>query len=405
MTSTLARTAALPDLAYDHFVDPEQAHREIRLARERSPIALGAHGPEVLTYDLVRTVLRDDRFAVPKGFGLPAQGITSGPLWDRAVSSLLCLDGEAHLRLRRLVAKAFTPRASARMQSACVEVINDLLDEGFDNVRFDMVDIARRYPIPIICALLGAPKEDWQQFSGWADDVLRLFGWEAARHEDMILRSWTELDDYVDGMVAKRRQTLTDDLLSDLIRAEIDGDHLAHDELLMLAGGLLMAGTDTTRNQLAAAVEDLAEHPDQWELLANHPELAPLAVEELMRHRPIGFGTLRVALADIDLNGYQVPVGGLVIVNTAAANRDPAVYADPDRLDITREGAPTMLTFGGGVHYCLGTHLARIELAEALTVITARIPTAPVFAKAPWKPLAGITGPTSLPIELPGHAA
>ena len=165
-----------------------------------------------------------------------------------------------------------------------------------------------------------------------------------------------------------------------------------------------MAGTDTTRNQLAAAVQVLCDHPDQWALLAEHPELAPQAVEELMRHSPVIFTTMRKAAEDVELDGVRIPAGTLVIVNTAAANRDPAVYDDPDRLDITREGPATMLTFGGGIHYCLGAHLARLELAEALTVITRRMPNPRRTGPAPWKPLIGITGPTTLPIEFDaGH--
>lgn len=391
----------LPELDYENLDDAAEAHRRIARARACSPIAMGAHGPEVLTYDLVRAVLRDDRFVVPQGFALPPQGITSGPLWDRAAASLLCLDGAEHHRLRRLIAKAFTPKSAARMRTACVEVITALLDACVDAGRCDVVDdISRPYPVPIICALLGAPEQDWQRFSAWADNVLRLFSWNIAGSEDDILRSWAELDEYVDGMVAQRRDTLTDDLLSDLIRAEDNGDRLSHDELLMLAGGLLMAGTDTTRNQLAAAVEDLVANPDQWELLAAHPELAPHAVEELMRHNPIVFGAVRVTVEDVELAGVPIAAGTLVIANTAAANRDPAVHDDPDRLDITRDGAPSMLTFGGGIHYCLGSHLARTELAEALSTITQRIPTPPRrTAGASWKPLNGISGPVSLPIE------
>ena len=139
-------------------------------------------------------------------------------------------------------------------------------------------------------------------------------------------------------MVARRRHSLTDDLLSDLIRAEDDGDRLNAAELRMLAGGLLLAGTDTTRNQVAASVHVLCEHPEQWELLKEHPELAMRAVEETMRHSPIACGTLRLVVEDAELDGYIFPAGTMVLVNTAAANRDPAVYDDPDRVDITREG-------------------------------------------------------------------
>ena len=200
-------------------------------------------------------------------------------------------------------------------------------------------------------------------------------------------------------MVTRRRDALADDLLSDMIRAEVDGDRLAHDELLMLAATLLMAGTDTTRNQLAAAVQVFCEHPDQWALLGEHPELAYKAVEEAMRYSPVIFTGLRVAVEDVELAGVRIPAGTLVIANTAAANRDPAVYTDPDRFDITRENAPAMLTFGGGVHYCLGAHLARIELAEALDDDGAPHAGHPVTGPVPWKSITGISGPASLPVE------
>ena len=267
-----------------------------------------------------------------------------------------------------------------------------------------VADVATQYPIPIICALLGAPREDWQLFSSWADDVLKAFFWNAANDTPVILRAWDELDAYIDDMVAHRRKALTDDLISDLIRAEDDGDRLTHDELLMLVSGLLIAGTDTTRNQLGASAQVLIDRPDQWTLLAEIPELAPKAVEETMRHSPIAFATMRTPVDDVELGGVTIPAGTLVLVNTAAANRDPAAYEDPDRLDITRNSPPAMLTFGGGMHYCLGVHLARIELVEALTVITRRMPNARITGPAPWKPLTGMTGPATLPIEFDtGH--
>jgi cytochrome P450 len=205
-------------------------------------------------------------------------------------------------------------------------------------------------------------------------------------------------------LVAARRHCLTGDLISELIRAEDDGDRLTHDELVNLVAILLNAGTDTTRNQLAAAIQVLTDHPDQWALLADHPDLATQAVEELIRHTPIVFTSLRIATEDVELGGVRFPAGACVIANTASANRDPAVYDDPDRLDITRPAPPAILTFGGGVHYCLGAHLARLELREALRVITRRIRNARCAARAPWKPIVGISGPTTLPIEFDvGH--
>ncbi len=205
-------------------------------------------------------------------------------------------------------------------------------------------------------------------------------------------------------MIAQRRRSLGNDLISELVRAEEDGDRLRYDELVNLVAILLNAGTDTTRNQLAAAVQVLSDYPDQWALLADHPELAPTAVEELMRHSPITFAAIRVATTDIELEGVLIPEGAYILANTAAANRDPKIYDDPDRLDITRGGPAPMLTFGGGAHYCLGAHLARIELAEALRIITRRMPHTRRTGPAPWKPPLGISGPITLPIAFdPGY--
>jgi cytochrome P450 len=361
---------------------------------------MGPHGPELLTYDLVRTALRDDRFGMPQGLALALQGITSGALWDIVVTGLLSLEGAEHHRQRRLISKAFTPKAAGRLRSTCADVIAELVYRHAESGRCDVVsDIARQYPIPIICALLGTPSEDWHLFSDWADDIFKVFDWNVVNDEPVILRAWREIEGYPDDMVASRRRALTDDLLSNMMRAEVDGDRLTHQEVLTLAATLLMAGTDTTRNQLAAAVQVFCEHPDQWSLLAERPDLAPKAVEEVMRFSPIIFSTMRKTVVDVDMAGVTIPAGTLVIANTAAANRDPAVYDDPDRLDITREGAPAMLTFGGGIHYCLGANLARIELAEALTIMARRMPNIRCSDNIPWKPLIGISGPVSLPVE------
>jgi cytochrome P450 len=395
--------ADLPTIAYEHAESPEEAHELIRQARQHGPIAMGPHGPEVLSYDLVRTVLRDDRFAMPKGLALAAQGITSGELWDIVCRGLLSLDGAEHHRQRRLVSKAFTPKAAGRLRTTCADIIAELVYRHALTGHCDAVaDIARQYPIPIICALLGTPRADWHLFSAWADDIFKVFDWNVVNDEPDILRAWNQLEAYLDEMVTTRRENLTDDLLSDMMRAQVDGDRLRHDELLTLAATLLMAGTDTTRNQLAAGVQVFCDHPDQWALLAHRPELAPKAVEEVMRYSPIIFNTMRTAVEDVELAGVTIPAGTLVIVNTAAANRDSAVYEDPDGFDITRDAAPAMLTFGGGIHYCLGAHLARIELAEALTTMSRRMRNIRRTGPVRWKPMIGITGPVSLPVEFDG---
>jgi cytochrome P450 len=139
-------------------------------------------------------------------------------------------------------------------------------------------------------------------------------------------------------------------------------------------------------------------------MLGEHPELAANAVEETTRHSPIAWFTLRIATEDVELAGVVIPAGTLVVANTASANRDPAVYENPDQLDITRSGAPAMQTFGAGIHYCLGANLARLELAEALTVITRHMPNVRRTGPAPWKPFTALTGPATLPIEFDSAA-
>ena len=394
--------ADLPVLKYELTATPADAWPEFERAQRQAPIAIGPVGVEVLSYDFARAVLRDTRFVIPPGINLAAQGITSGALYDKVMETLLCLEGAEHQRLRRLVSKAFTPRATARLHDTIHDFVNGLIDQVADAGRCDVVpDIAVPYPIAIICALLGAPREDWKLFSAWTGDVSKAFMFtvDLAEVEPIVMRAWGELDDYVDAMIDRRRHNLTEDLVSDLVRAEDDGDRLTSEELKTLAASLLMAGTDTTRNQLAASVQVLCEHPEQWALLHDHPELAMGAVEESIRHSPAVCGAPRMASGDVEFGGFLFPSGTILQINTFAANRDPHVYDHADRLDIRRDDAPAILTFGGGVHYCLGANLARVELAEALTILAHRLPTARRAGPAPWKPLLGLSGPTSLPIE------
>jgi cytochrome P450 len=392
--------AGLPTLDYDLTTTPAQLYPQLLAAQQQAQIALGPFGPEVLSYELVRTVLRDSRFQIPPGLSLAAQGITSGPLYDKIVNSLLGMEGPQHQRVRGVVSKAFTPRAVERLHATIVDVIDEIVEPVSRQGHCDVVaDIARPYPVPIICALLGAPREDWQRFSLWADDIFMAFGFNFDPEiEPVVMRAWGELDEYVDDMVARRRHTLTDDLLSDLIRAEHDGDRLTAEELRMMAAGLLLAGTDTTRNQVAASIDVLCDHPDQWELLREQPYLALPAVDETMRHSSIAGATMRATVEDVELAGVVIPAGTMVLANSAAANRDPAMYDDPNRFDITRQSVPPILTFGAGVHYCLGANLARLEIAEALKAITRRLRNPRRTGPAPWKPLASLSGPTSLPI-------
>ena len=394
--------AGLPTLSYDVTDTPQEIYPQFREAQQSAPIALGPIGPEVLSYKLARTVLGDPRFGIPPGIHLTAHGITSGELWDRVTRSILCMEGDQHRRLRSLVSRAFTPRATARMDETIHTVINELTDAVDAAASCEFVEqIARPYPIPVICALLGAPPEDWQLFSKWAEDIFKVvsFDIDLAAEEPTVLRAWDAFDDYIDDMIADRRGHLTNDLLSELIRAEVDGDRLDAGEVRMLAFSILLAGTDTTRTQLGASMQVLCDHPDQWALLRDRPELGMNAVEETMRHSPSMCSTLRSVTEDVTVGEYTFPAGTFILVNTYAANRDPAIYDDPTLFDITRDDPPPILTFGGGAHYCLGANLARRELSEALKILAHRMPNPRVVGPAPWRPLLGMSGPTSLPIE------
>lgn len=394
--------AGLPTLTYELTDTPQHIYPQFHAAQQVAPIALGPIGPEVLSYELARTVLRDPRFGIPAGIHLSAHGITSGPLWDRVTRSILNMEGEEHRRLRSLVSRAFTPRATARMHNTIHTVVNELIDQIAGQGRCEFVaDIARPYPIPVICALLGAPREDWQQFSRWADDIFKIvsFDCDLAEEEPVVLKAWSEFDDYIDDLVADRRRRLTDDLLSELIRAEDAGDRLDAGELRMLAFSILVAGTDTTRSQLAASMQVLCDHPDQWASLRDEPDLAMRAVEETMRHSPSMCSTVRSATEDVTIGEYTFPAGTFIVVNTYAANRDFTVYENPTLFDISRDDPPPILTFGGGAHYCLGANLARLELAEALKILSQRLSHPRCAGPAPWKPLLGLSGPVSLPLE------
>jgi cytochrome P450 len=201
-------------------------------------------------------------------------------------------------------------------------------------------------------------------------------------------------------LIEQRRSSPSDDLISALIAADEEGDRLTRSELVMLCEAVLMAGTDTTRNQLGCSAWLFAQHPDQWSLLAERPELAPRAVEETMRYFGTVRGTARFASEDIEYNDVLFPKGTFLALSLAAANRDPSVFDDPAAFDITKEpSTKPQLTFGSGIHYCLGAALARAEQQEALIVMAQRLPKLALAGEATWKPgTVGIFGPEHLPV-------
>jgi cytochrome P450 len=358
-------------------------------------------GYEVLRYEDATAVLRDKRWHSAVSRIPELMGITNQDFLDRQQVSILSAEGDVHTRLRRLVASAFSPRAADRLRPFMREVMNGLIDNIAPAGRADFAtDICEPYPIPIICELLGAPKKDWQLFSRWAGDILEIFSADVVDKIDLIMRTQDELGDYTRGLIAERRSKPADDLLTDLIAAEEAGDKLTNDELVMMVNAVIVGGTDTTRNQLGCAVALFAEHPEQWAVLAERPELAPRAVEEAMRYFGAVRGTARFASCDIEYRDVLFPTGTFMAVALADANRDPVVFKEPDAFDITSQasGQPQM-TFGSGIHYCLGAALARAELQEALPLLAQRLPKLSIDGDITWKPEGvGIFGPAHMPI-------
>jgi len=386
-------------------VDPFGATREdfmasMDAAREQHWLLRMPIGYSVGRHEDVVALLRDRRFHSALAL-LPAMsGVSDEDFLGRQQRSILAMEGDEHARLRRLVAPAFTPKSADRLRPFMRQVVEGLLDPIVTNGRCDLVaDLCEPYPIPIICELLGAPKEDWKLFSQWATDIFRIFNGDVAGDLATIKAAMQELDDYVRAMVARRRGHPADDLLSDLIAAEEHGDRLSTDELVMMCEAVLMAGTDTTRNQLACAVALFTDHPDQWKLLAERPELAPRAVEECMRFLGAVRGTARIASEDIEYRGVVFPAGTLVATSLVAANFDPEVWDDPQTFDVTKTASATQMTFGSGIHHCLGASLARAELQEALPILARRMPDLRLDGDIEWKPdTVGIWGPATLPI-------
>lgn len=387
------------DLAADN--DRAASLAKLQAASEQTWIAKNLLGYSILHYDDVVAMLRDKRWHSATSRIMEMQGITDPKYLARRRTSILAAEGDEHTRLRRLVGKAFSPRAADRLRPFMRDVVNGLVDPVASTGRADVaVDICEPYPIPIICELLGAPKEDWKDFSRWATDVLRIFNGNLQEDMPTIIAAQDEIDEYTRGLIADRRSKPAEDLLTDLIAAEEEGDRLSTEELVIMVEAVIIGGTDTTRNQLGCSVALFADHPEQWKLIAEQPELAPRAVEETMRYFGAIRGTARFASEDIEYRDVLFPAGTFIAPSMATANRDSSVFEQPDVFDITREPAgQPQLTFGSGIHYCLGAALARAELQEALPLLARRMPDLQVDGEVTWKPNAvGIFGPEHLPV-------
>lgn len=397
---TLASELDIPTVNFG-FPDADEQRAELERIAGESWIARGPFGYIVFSYEDCLGVLRDKRWHSAAKIVAELQAASDPRLMARNRESILSAEGDTHTRLRRLVAPSFSPRSADALRPFMREVVNELLDPHTPNGRCDLtVDVLEHYPIPIICKLLGAPREDWQLFSRWAEDVLRIFNATAADEVDLIIEAQEALEEYTRGLIADRRRKPSEDLITSLIAAEEAGDKLSEDELVMMVQAVIVGGTDTTRNQLGCSVSLFADHPDQWRLLADRPELAPRAVEETMRVHGAVRSTGRFASTDIEYKGVLFPAGTFIGPGLAMANRDEKVFTNPGAFDITREPSnQPHLTFGSGIHYCLGAALARAEQQEALPILATRMPNMKVDGAITWKPsTTAIFGPEKLPV-------
>ena len=400
--ASLATDLQIPKVPFVMDQQRSDRHALLREIAKESWLARTDIGYSVLTYDAVMGILRDKRWHSATGMIAQLQGITDEAFLGRRQVSILNAEGEVHVRLRRLVAPAFSPRSADRLRPFMRETVNSLLNPFTASGKAEVVsDICEPYPIPIICELLGAPKEDWRLFSRLASEILLIFSENLSENMSVFLAAQQELETYTKGLIEKRRSVPADDLITDLIAAEEAGDKLNTEELTMMVDAVIVGGTDTTRNQLGLALALFAEYPEQWALLGKDPSLAQRAVEEVLRFSGAVGGTIRFASEDIEYNGVLFPKGTFMSTSMSTGNYDASVFPTPETFDITREpvGQPH-LSLGAGIHYCLGASLARAELQEAFTVLSQRMLNLELDGPVVYKPSGiGIFGPASLPVK------
>jgi hypothetical protein len=388
------------EVAYLDLFDPDFRvdSPAVAAAREANWYARTSLGLAVLRYEPVQALLRDRRLRQAGMDWLRLLRVPDGPLADWWRLIILNVEGETHARLRRLVARAFTPRSLERLRPRMRAVAGELIDAVAGRGECDFVAaFADPYPIRVIGELLGVAEDDHPRFRDWSHDLGLAFGVTVAADLERVEAGLLGMYAYVDELLAQRRADPGDDLVSQLIAAEEAGDRLSDDELRAMVVALVFAGHDTTRNQLGWALHAFLDHPAQWELLASDPSLAGKAVEEVMRLHPTVPGISRVAVEEFTRDGLTIPAGCYLSLLVGAANTDPAVFGDAP-FDITAE-RPAQLAFGGGVHHCLGAWLARTEMVEALPLLATRLRHPRAAGPATWRPPLGITGPATLPIR------
>lgn len=352
----------------------ERFHQGLAELFRRSWLARTPLGVIVFDREVSLEMLRDRRMSFPAVELIQLQGITDGPVYERVANGLLAQTGEAHARLRRLFIPAFTPAAVERLRPSIHEHVVQLWTEVADDGQCDFVTaFARRLPSMVIADLLGVPDEH-ERMASYSEHLQGIFDPVLLAQRDALERVYLDAYQWIEELVDSRRRHPGEDLASALVAVEAEGDRLSHEECVSLIASVISGGTDTTQAQLAHGMRLFCEHPDQWEMLALDPGLAAAAANEVIRFEPITPFTARLVREDTTYRDVVFPAGTVVFICAASANRDPDVFVDPDRFDISASRpAGAVLTFGNGPHVCPGAHLARAELGELYGFLATRM--------------------------------
>jgi cytochrome P450 len=377
-------------------LDPHYARLRQRQAVPRVSVPYGADAWLVTGYHDIQTVLSDQRFSRQAAVVRYDEARLT-PLPVR--TSILGMDPPDHSRLRRLIAPAFTERRIEALRSQVVDVTETLLDTMIG--RGSPADLAEDFAIPlsgmVICALLGVPFADRVRFRDWTD----AFASTTALRVDEIKTKYRSMYEYMSELLARRRQSPTDDVIGSLVRAMDDSGRLDEHELVELASVLLVAGHDTTASQLTSSMYLLLADPGRVALLRQRPELLPTALEELLRYVPLisRVTFARCAVEDVELSGTLIRAGDMVLPAMPSANRDEAVFQDAEQLDLERKHNPH-IAFGYGAHRCVGASLARLELQVAINALLTRLPAMRLDpAQTPaWRAGVQVRGLARLPV-------
>lgn len=390
------------DIAAPDFAMSSEAVRD---ARERSWVAKTNYGYGILRYAEVTELLKHPSLNQGSAKWPEHHGVHSGIFYDWWSKNLLVLEGEEHHRIRRLLNPAFSPTVARRLEPQFAEIAAELIDtvsakaQAGDPIDF-VADFSEPFATRALCAMMGLPHEHWPFIADRANTVGFALSVTIKEDIERVDQAVQELYDFVDTLIAERKATPGEDVVSRLVQFSVDGDKLSDAELRNAIVLMLFGGMDTTRNQLGLVLQTYMRHPEQWEKLAANPaELAKPALEEALRVNPTTRWVTREANEDFEYQGLTLPQGTTVHLFTMSSGTDPAAYPDPD-IDIEATDRKPHQTFGGGVHHCLGHYIARADMSVALPMLAQAFTNISCPGGDVWLPDSGNHGPLKLPITL-----